>query len=190
MIYELSKDIGDLLLAKKFPYPVSYEDGGSDPVAYGPHIEFRRDRRPNADSYEGPMGTNRNARKNAMRRLGAEIRIYAQSTLVGAVTGDHERECEQVIDGVVSAMNHWTKATRSAWDPSEMRYLDKKERGDNDKWAGVVYLIRFQLARGVYDKDYLGVGKPTGTISGIGSVTHVRYTGQPDSAPAIGCGEE
>lgn len=189
MIYELSRDVEELLVAKKFPYRITYTDrfpqrGG------GPHIYFKRDRNSNADAIEAAVGMRRNPDNVAVRWLGVEARIYAQSTAKGSHVGEHERECEAVVDGLIYALHHWVTEGKAAIRYNEARFLDAKDLDDQEKWSGVVYMLRFSIGRGVDSRDYTGAITPTGTISSVGSVTHVRYEGQPDSDPAIGCGED
>lgn len=188
MIYELALDIGDRLAAKKFPVRVLYAPEGFQRQGFDPCITFERDRS-GGDEIEPPRGFQKNPRKLATRQLGVIVRVYAKSSKEGAHEGDHERDCEQLVDALVSTLYEWTRAKRAAITYRRTGYIAAKDMGNPERWPGVVYELSFTIARAVFSEDYTGAAQPTGTPTGIQNQTQVRYTGQPDSDPVIGCGE-
>jgi hypothetical protein len=188
MIYEMALDISDRLAAKKYPIRVVYAPEGYERQGFDPVITFERDRS-GGDEIGPPRGFNRNARKLATRQLGVVVRVYAKSTRDGAHEGDHERDCEQLVDALVATLYEWSKINHAAITYRRTGYVPAKEMGNPERWPGVVYELTLTVARGVFSKDYTGAALPTGTPTGIQNQTQVRYTGQPESDPVIGCGE-
>ncbi len=185
MIYEMSRDLRGMLRKRRFPYAVHYGPERAKRGAGSRGITFERE----PDSVEEPHGQQGNPRKHATRRLGVRATVYAKSSLPSAHQGDHERECEAIVDALIVALAEWGVAARAGRPVFvETRYATAAELAAGEQWPGVVYLIRFTIGRGVYARDYNGAGKPIGIPGNVSSTTRVRYDKQPDSEPEIGCG--
>jgi hypothetical protein len=155
---------------------------------FTPIVVIERDHT-RVDSVDAPLGAQRNPRKHAVRRLSVEVRVYARSTLGGAQLGDHERECEALVDAVITTLDEWvTEAKAGEVAYRDTRYLSSEDRADVETWPGVVYMLSLTIGRGVFKKDYDGSALPTGQPGGLKSTTSVRYTGQQESPPETGCG--
>ncbi len=208
-VYPLSRDLEELLRAKKFPLRVYYGPERMHREGYPDNaIVAERDRGANA-ALTAPRGVQRNPRKEAQRALAAQLHIYARASKAGAHIGDHEERCEKFVDAVLIALRHWAVATRAVSADSvnlpisESRYLSADERlqlarvhypGADSKvfqaieqWPGVVYRIKFTVPRALLDLDYAGDGAPEGAIGSIASRTDV--TGPAHATPAVGCGD-
>jgi hypothetical protein len=185
VIYEMSKDIAERLAVRKFPYPVQYGKRNAQTERYWGYIQFDRD--PGASDDVGPVqGQGRvPAKKMLVRQLCGRVRVYARSNLDGAHEGDHERECEIVVDGVLTELDRWFVESRAAahLNVVESRYLTAKELDDIEVWPGVVYQVRFKLPRGVTLRDYDGEGAQLGTIVHSGNRVEVRNN--EDAPPEI-----
>ncbi len=201
-MYNLSRDVQTLLVAKNFPLKVHYGPERMHREGYPENvIVFERDRE--ASDTVGPArGAQRNVRKMRTRYLTGVATVYARSSSAGAHVGNHETLCEKFVDALLVALETWAKATRAIEIPiTEARYLSAAERLAAAKehapdvkaeaietWPGVVYRIKFTLPRALFDLDYAGEGLPTGTLAapGITSRTDVYRTGAATPA-VVGC---
>lgn len=186
MIYELTRDLADMLAARKFPQPVIYGPEWAQRLG-GAHaaIVVERDRQ-GGDRVGPPIGQLRAPRKAASRYLGVVATIYASAQIDGAHIGDHEREAEQLVDALIVSLDEWAAATKAGEiEYTSSRYLAPEEIALQG-WPGVVYELRFLVGRGVRKLDYLGSGPPTGAPAGVSNQTSVSYVQSDDSQ--IGCG--
>jgi hypothetical protein len=190
MLYELSKDLQALLAAKKYPVKVRFgpERVMRDKYREGHAIVIEHD--PDAgDRLLAPPGAKHHSRMLRARVLGAKATIYARSSLPNAHRGDHERECEKIVDALTCAMYKWGAEAKVGDLPvSKMGFLAAPPDGP-EVWPGVVYEIRFGVPRGVYDRDYVGeqnagAAGPTGAATAVGNTTVATV---PGVAPATGC---
>ena len=167
-IYEMALNIGEMLAAQKFPFPIYYVPQRTTVDQTGPtQIHFTRCRQA-SDLIGAPRGQQRNPRKMYTRQLCVDVLVYASSTLPGATIQEHEDLCDQLVDALVCRIDEWCTATK-ALDPDyvEMRYLTVEELQGLEGWPGVAYLLRFRIGRGVTAKTYLGEAKPTAAIQNI-----------------------
>jgi hypothetical protein len=190
MLYEFSKDIQAFLAEKKYPVKVRFgpERVTRDKYREGHAVVIEHD--PDAgDQLSPPTGVSHNPRRLFDRKLGVKATIYARSSLPNAHRGDHERECEKIVDAFLSALYKWCAAGRvTAAAVSKMGFPADPADGP-EVWPGVAYEIFFGLPRGVYDREYVGeqnagAGGPTGTPTGVGNTT---VASAPGVAPATGC---
>lgn len=186
MIYELSQAVETRIQSKKFPLRVVYESPERmQPGFQDCRIVFMRDRE-QGDTFQSPRGAQQNPKKVADRIVGARALLWIRSSLDGAMLGDHERECEKVVDAVFSALRPAAIAVGKIdlLTVGEARYLAPKELVDLgvskavvEAWPGVVYSLRFKVPRAVHDLDYDGNGLPSITLSGITGEVQVRRDG-------------
>lgn len=176
MIYRMACDVEDILHARKFPVEVHYE---GDRVGRGcmasALIEFRRDDE-NGDQIVDVVGSARTpVRKGGCRMLGVVVEVYAQAPLAAARLNEHQHLCDQIVDGLQIALQDWVgegKSLGPVW--SEARYLKDDEIDKAEHRNGVVYRLRFRVGRGVYAKDFEGLGPDTATIAGTDTTIAVR----------------
>lgn len=192
MIYEIARAVEVRLRAKKFPLHVTYES--SERIQAGiqdNRITFMRDR-DQGDTFAAPTGAPQNPRKKADREVGGRALVWIRSALPGAMLGDHERECDAVVDALFCALFEAARVVCHVGllAIGETRYLSSKDLVDlgvavsvTDSWPGVVYSLRFKAPRGVYDVDYAGNGLPEITLHGI--TGEIRIRRNADDPPEI-----
>lgn len=192
MIYDLALDVHENLQQRKFPISVVYGPEYVPARHVGAQvIIFERDRS-RSDVLDMAPGFQRNARKVLARYLAASATFYVKSPLHGAMVHDHENECEAMVDAVLAAFAEWSDRTNTASiEIADARYLSATELASSDRpiqqWAGAVYVLRFNVPRGVMRLDYTGAARPEGAASGVQGQTQARLVGA-DGDPAIGCG--
>lgn len=188
-VYLCARAVGTHLATKNFPFPVKYGPERLKREAVSTtSIVFERDRG-NSESFEAPRGQQQNPRKMATRQHGAMATIYARSNVPGAMVQDHEALCDQIVDAVFVGLYRWAKAQQlTTITLTEARYLSAADRNDIETWDGAVYVIRFKVPAGVFDRDYAGDGRPETEVLGFRNTTHARLTGASEADPETGCG--
>ncbi len=196
MLYEFHKEIAALLAAKGQPAAVRF---GPERVSCerfpGQVIVIEHDEA--GDQLAPPAGFSRNPRRVADRMIGAQATIYARSSLPAAHRGDHERECEKVIDAFTVALVAWgvnvVKSPKGA-PVSSMRYVKPKASDGSELspevWPGVAYEIKFRVPRGVFERTFVAEQNP-GNARPVGAATDVQNRTDataPGQDPATGCG--
>ena len=181
MIADITIALQAAFTARKFPTIFSYGTLRFSVDTFCDHLVIiERDRDGNADNMAPVNGTQQNPRRMANRSLAAKATIYAQSRLDGARPEEHEAECEQIVDGLITSLADWGTANLARLGgigPSlgEMRYLKPSEfHPEAETWPGVVYVLRFRVNRSVIVRDYEGAARPTGTAAHVGNTIEVR----------------
>lgn len=192
MLYEMHIDLRSMLEELGFTASWFYGKMPTDLQSYpDSFIAIERDHAA-SDTVRATQGVQRNARKLRVRDLAAQIRIYARSNVPSAHIGNHERECEKLVDAVIVALAEWGAATgatsSNGINPTEAKYLAPEERADVEIWPGVVYSIKFVVPRSVQKRDYAGAARPEGGPSAFRSRTDVKETTSPGADPETGCG--
>jgi hypothetical protein len=185
MTFQLARGVAELLTAQRFPVRVHYGPEQFERGAYDDAIVIERDRE-GGDAVDPVRGAHSNPRAHGTRQIGMIAHVYARSSLEGARALEHEWLCDQYVDALIVAIRKWSVATRSgvAWGAGG--FVDAAERGDVETWPGVVYRLRFRIARGVADRTFEGDAIPTAEITGVANQTHTRINSGDD--PEIGCG--
>lgn len=190
MIADIANALQAAFTARKFPTTFSYGTVRFAVDAFADHLVIiERDRDGNADNMSPVSGAQQNPRRLANRSLAAKATIYAQSRLDGARPEEHEAECEQIVDGLITCLADWGTANLARLGGvgptlGEMRYLKSAEfHPDAETWPGVVYLLRFRVNRAVIVRDYEGAARPTGTAAHVGNTIEVRRA--PTATPEI-----
>lgn len=188
MLYEMHHDLRGMLELLGFPTRWVYGPTPTDIDGYHDSlIVIERDRNA-SDTIRAVQGVQRNARKMRVRDLAAQLRIYARSTVPSAHIGNHERECEKIVDALIVALEEWGTAGRAGNIPiTEAKYLSAAEREDVEVWPGVVYSLKFFVPRSVQKRDYAGQARPEGGPAKFASRTEVSSTTSPNAPPAVGC---
>jgi len=192
MLYEMHHDLRQMLEDLGFPTRWVYGPTPTDIENYPDSlIVIERDRNA-SDTIRSVQGVQRNARKLRVRDLAAQIRIYARSTVPSAHIGNHERECEKIVDAVIVALAEWGAAARATGSngivPTEAKYLSAADREEVEIWPGVVYSLKFEVPRSVQKRTYAGAAQPEGGPAHFRSQTRVTETTSPDADPEVGCG--
>lgn len=192
----MSRSLETLMRAKGFPVA----------VVYGPEIATRtagansgvvvveRDRQAN-DTIAAPQGFERNPRKLFTWERSAKATVLVRSQLPGATMGDHERECERFVMGLIAALRTWGTSERvGVIRFGEMGMLTDEERNHfaGIPSAGCAYLVRFRVPTGLPDLSYTpesagtaGAPLPTGQATGVSNTTRLGLVGAEEDP---GCG--
>ena len=174
MIFDLAQDVAADLASRKFPVEVRY---GREPVlsrGYGSHtVTFSRDDQSGDGTPESPRGSKRNPDYRYTRGLGVVALLFIASGLPGAMQHEHERECDLVVDGLLTAIEDWAKEAMSAIEWGHLGYLAPDQVDGTEHRAAIVYEVRFQVLRGVYRKDYDGGYPATAELSSATTETRV-----------------
>jgi hypothetical protein len=179
MIGHLAKAVAADLRSRKFPGPCVYGPERFPRGEFNHYAVFER-ARDAGDAITAPMGAkDRNPEVPYMRHVSGRVTIYARSPKPGATTLDHEDECDDVCDGVISAMYRILKARRLPLQIVESRLLTREdlrqETGDGDDhsgqrsadWPGCAARIRFAVGTVIRDVTYTGAARPTGVVHDV-----------------------
>lgn len=168
MIYNLMRDVQARFTARKFPVRFEFGPERTKRELYDTAIVMGRDS-DKSDGFAPAEGSKGHvAGMIGVRDLAAYAKIYANSSLPGAAIHDHEEYCELLIDALYTELFNWCKEhKRSAPTIPEARYMSGEELGV-EVFAGVVYLMRFRVTRGMFVRDYNGADALTGTPAGVG----------------------
>ena len=183
MIYAMTQALQDKFYAKKFPTAFEYGPRRLHVDAqWLDHLVIVERDREASDTLEPVNGARNNPRCYCNRGQSVKATIYARSNLDGARVNEHEAECEQIVDAFIVALFQWgteSKALLGDVTPtiSERRYLKLSEFPEAEAWPGVVYLIRFRVMRGVYERDYEGNARPIGSATGVANELDVQLNG-------------
>jgi len=166
MLYEITKELATALAAKKFPYPVVY---GPLPVrATGVsrmYVQVERDRGGN-EPFAAPHSQHLNPPVFWKRTILGKVTIYAQSTLTGARSQDHERVADKIADMVASAIYVIGKKRKllSVGITGRMVPAGDLENKELQQWPGAIYQMNVTLTRSVPYLTWLDEVLPTGTV--------------------------
>ena len=169
MIRQMSRELTELLIARKYPLHVEFgPERTTRDAPYASVIVVERDLAA-SDSFEPPRGAHTNPRKKSARYLSAVATIYASSALAGAMPGEHEDLAEIYIDAFLTALSDWAiLAIHEECQITDGRYVVPE---GFEAWPGVVYQLKFRVPRGVYKRDYDGLGRPEGSPAAVKNTT-------------------
>jgi hypothetical protein len=203
----MSRDIEEMLRARKFPVRVEYGPERLERSANsGPCVMvFERDRE-SGDGVEPVQGAQRNARMKCIRLLGVVVTVYARSSAKGARPNEHEAFCDMFVDALIVALHEWFEGAKTGALPqfSAAQMLSAEEIAtlspDNTAWAGAVYRLRFDLPRGVREWTYVpedtrprgdlpGAQQPgalpEGAAAGVSNEAHVHLAASDDEPEIV-----
>ena len=192
MILQMMRDVEAMMIARKFPVSFEYGPDRTQRDGFGSAIVFGRDRTGISDVLQPPTGSSANPHKRHNRWLACQAMIYAQSMRAGAMVGEHEDECEKIVDGLLVAITDWLvigKAAAAAQAPTLIktaRYVTADELKllkYAEAWPGVIFVVKFAVPRGVSAIDYNGAGAPTGAAAGVSTTVKVTTARQSKDVP-------
>lgn len=187
MIYRMMQDMQARFTTRKFPVRFYFAPERTDRELFDTAIVMGRDTG-KTDAISPAVGSKGPAEQMlGVRELASFAKIYANSSLIGAMSHDHEDFCEVLVDALAIEIIRWAKEhQRPAPTFVECRYLtpvELKAEAENATGApaevinGVVYLMRFRVARGMFDRDYNGEGALTNAPAGVGGKLIVSRAG-------------
>lgn len=188
LCYEVARELGAKLKAGKYPFRVLYAPERTDRAnTADPVILVRRDR-DNGEDIRPPIGQQKNGRRVLDRYQGIEIKVYARSSLSGAMPQDHEELADYLVDAVLVALAEITteeKMTAPEYTEARFMYPEEvvTEKGEPEHWPGVVFLLRLKIGRGVIKRDYLKQVRPVAAPTGVGTTVEVRL--KQDDPPEV-----
>lgn len=175
MLPNVTAEISTAMVAKGAPYPVVYGPLRTAPGVNSPsQIVVQRDRQ-RGDTVETAPSHRHNPRLVFKRAIGGLVHIFAHSRAPGASVGDHERVADKLVDQLLVAILKVSQARIQPFRVTESRLMSAQELEEQalTTWPGVVYLMRFQIDRGVTDADWSGEGAGEATFgdggAGIGT---------------------
>jgi len=185
MIHSMSLDLEEKLRSRGFPLRVRYGPERVSREGYKTVIVMARDHE-SGDSIGAPKGNQRNPRYRFARRLGCVAEIFAASTKPGAAVHDHEGLCDAITDAFLVALYEWgAEAKVGNIDITSSKYLTKAERNDIERWPGLVYQVRFNVARGVYQLDFEGGAQLEGSYTKVANETNTFDPFNPDQISGL-----
>lgn len=185
MIYGFSRALGEALKSRGFPYRVIYAPFLDTKVAYGSSIVMTHSRGA-SERVGAPIAPRRNPKSVLTRYMSVDAYVFAKSSAAGAHVGEHEFECDAVVDGVLTAADLLVRSAGGTdFEVPEARYLTASERealgGFVEQWPGVVYYARIIVPRGVRRLTYAGEGAPEGIVGEVD--TEIEARAAPDAVP-------
>lgn len=159
MLYAISQELGLALKAQGVPFPVVHALG-SEPAA---SVTAGRERvvlvepiDKRGDQILPPRGTHPNPMMPARSTDAGILRIYARSSLSGAVGHDHADRARLVRDHVIAELDAIVRGRKNvlAWGAGGLTTLDDAE--GSTVWGGAVYELEFTIDRGVFRRTWAG----------------------------------
>lgn len=183
MIASVAVGVLEELRARKFPLKrIEY---GPEPFERCPHhtaVIMARDVA-TGDRFAPPTGSaprghvNDNGRVLARRDVGAECWILAKASQPNATHADHEYVADQLVDGLQCALYRWaSKARQPVAIVGGGVVYGPELPGAFERFPGVVYRLRFTVARGVADSDYDGNGADYANLDAVNTGSNVSTT--------------
>jgi hypothetical protein len=161
MIYQLALDLAARMQARKFPVSVFYgpervSRQGCDSM----RVLVSRDT-VGGDTVIPARSQHRNPVCTHTRGLGVVALFEVSSAVAGARVNEHEHECDAVVDAFLVELFSWGEESGAGVIPIvETRYVSAEERASGaETLSGAVYLVRFQVPRGVFARDYEGAAR-------------------------------
>lgn len=166
MIYQMARDVTAGLVSRGFPVDVRYYDTEIQAGALGLRITFGRDAR-GGDPVGALVGAPRNPKGAWSRKLGVVVVLHVASGLSGAMRAEHEHECDDLVDGLLTELAAWCsdgqamvpEIIEAGYVPQDEVALANEVFGMPAHPApveGVTYVLRFRISRGVTRRTYAG----------------------------------
>jgi hypothetical protein len=195
LIYKLAtKYIAEHLADKHYPFEVTYGPEAFVREGRGNRVVIMRDTQ--SDSFGPPPSSARNGfpdptRSNAMtgrllgvRNIGVVAYVFGKATMPGATRAEHEDIVDCCVDAIQCALYNTGAQTRMPVAILGGRFVPKAElEGVHDKFAGVIYEMRFTMQRGVTDRTYEGDGLSVVTLDKV--TTSLEVNGEETDTPII-----
>jgi len=176
MLYEMTKEVNALLVSKGFPYPVEYGPGAVRTNAIArTWVHVERDRGA-AEQWAAPSGQHPNPPVYWKRNIAAKITIYANSTVTGARTQEHERLADKMADIVASSLYVVGKLRKLLSVGITGRFVPASELDNRSlqQWPGAIYEMTVTFSRSVPYLTWAGDKLPEGTFAA--NETHSEIT--------------
>lgn len=175
MIFALTEGVRAELMTRGFPALVLI--GPERPTTRRRHsVVLERDR--DADETIGaPRGVGPNPARVFVRSPRYVARVYANEAHAAAMSWEHDREMDKLVDGVIAALDYWAKTQGAIFEPTGGRALRPEEIEGAETSTVACYELRFAMLRSVNRMDYDGSARDTATIHDVISTTRVSLDG-------------
>lgn len=181
MIHEIGVELQAVLRSRGCP--LSVIDGSDDM----PTVTYARERivieRFGDDSFGPVRSQHLNPKHRMTRSIGCKITIYAQAVAVGALTWEHYRRAETILDLVLVALGDVAAVRHNLFSPKSGRFINPEDLEKSETNIGAVYELLFTFDRAVRTQTWLGAFRPSATLTaagGLRNTTKVSMTGGPD----------
>lgn len=171
MLYELSKLLRTELVTQGYPFEVGYGPEAVSAAAIARTRIIVERNRGTDEPFVAPKMPMTNPRCYYNKVMSGKIRIYANSTLAGARTQDHERLADLLADMVATAIYKIAKSRKIFVEVLSGKLLSSAELGYDSlqTWPGAVYDVAIRVACAVKDLTWDGAAKPEATVTAFGS---------------------
>jgi hypothetical protein len=202
MLYEISKELGIEIAARKAPFPVVYGPervDNSDGITTSERVIIERER-PGVDVFNAGKHRNRNPKQRHSVQTSAFCRIVVKDNSHGGRIQDHERRAEKLRDLILDSMDKVIGTREQQWLPTTGGFLSADQLAGLEtlkQWPGAVYEFRFTVLRGNKEVDWTSEAQPEVTFGDgandvtITSRTRAILAGAPDgTTPETACGTD
>lgn len=159
MIYRFAKDLGENLSRRGYPVTVSYAGAVVRDGAGSLSIDVQRDLG-TGELIQARLGIDKaSPRTPAMRQIPVLLAIDACAEVPGARSNEHEAALDQLVDAVIVEVLAWAWLARTqvSWGPGVIE--------PSKASVGLVYQMRFTLARAVGERSYSGTARSVAAVS-------------------------
>lgn len=178
MIHEIGRELDAYLIARKCPVRV-YDGPAVGETSLG--SEYITIERAGGDSFATVRSQRPNPTHVCTRSIGVLITIRCQSTAPGALSFEHYRRCEHVIDFVLAGLREVITARKNGFAFQSGEFVDVEDLAKSENVYGAKYELRLTIDRGVHVwKSWTQALKTTGSIADLGNVTRVGMRGDDD----------
>ena len=196
MIHEIGVELRAALVANGCPVPVVdstdlSERGQANAVPRERIVVGRVIGEP--EPIVGPKGTGRNPLHIRDRHLAAKVTIWAQSPRPGALSFEHERRCDTIIDQVIGQLVKVLSARKNSYEIGAGRFIEPVDAKGSEIPNFAVYEIPFVVGRAVEMRTWAGAAAAEATLGGVGGITLTSRTttslsGDDPPAAETACG--
>jgi hypothetical protein len=157
MMYAIARELGAALAVQGVPFPVVF---GPDPTE---SVTPARER----IVLEQPTGQKRDVTQRPLhantqmpwiRQQAATLRIFARSSLLGAVWHDHTERAERVFDHVQVELDALVRARKNTLTWGASGFVPLVDAEGSSVWSGAVYEADLTIDRGVFRLTWAGEG--------------------------------
>lgn len=197
MIHEIAVELRAALVANGCPVPVvdsrdASERGQANAVPRERIVVGRVIGEP--EPIVGPKGTGRNPIHIRDRHLAAKVTIWAQSPRPGALSFEHERRCDTIVDQVIGQLVKVLSARKNGGSAlGAGRMVEPVDAKGAEIPNFAVYEIPFSVPRAVEMRTWAGAAATEATLGGVGGITLASSTttslpGDDPPAAETACG--
>ena len=168
MIHDIAVELQAYLLAQGVPLKVI--DGPEPPTTTWGRERIVVEHTRAADKYGPAMSTRANSKHRRTRTPTYKLTIYAQAPAPGAVTFEHNRRAEVLLEMVLVAMDNVAASIlnrANGWTPVSSALLPPADLEKSERPAGAVYELTFTFDRPVVVQTFARAARAEFTPAGF-----------------------